>query len=309
MLVGFRKTPKFGLHRMLKYAHYIVFALLSAESIYAQIGQGSESYLARAGDVFISEREFLERFELAPGLYRHRKPQLEGEKTYFLYSLIAEKLLAQEALARNLDRDSMFQQALVELTKLIARDELYKVEVSQKVVVSPKEIQRGMAQAVKERKVSFFFFPNEADAQFIQKQIRKPGDFDRLQIDSTMDAVRDTATVLWGDADTLIESAAYGLQIGEVSPLIRTGDGYYLLRLSSVRPSPTFSKLGPDVLRERVTSRIRARKERVRMTEYIATTLKGKVGYSPPAVFKRFAFPARAPIASAFKLLSARATP
>ena len=72
--------------------------LIPLLSVHAQ--GGNDPVVARAGNAFISEREFQERFELTPGLYRHRKAQLEQEKLTFLYSMIAEKLLAQEARER-----------------------------------------------------------------------------------------------------------------------------------------------------------------------------------------------------------------
>ena len=249
----------------------------------------AETYIARAGDVFVTEREFLERFELTPGLYRHRKPQLEVEKLYFLYSMIAEKLLAQEAIARNLDRDSAFQQAVLELTKLVARDELYRQEVSQKVKVTETEIQEGTTHALTQLRVRFLFSPNADDAQFIRNQLTRNQDFELLRIDSSMDIVRDTATVIWGDADTLIETAAYMLRPGEISPVIQTGDGFYILKLDHRQANESYSSMQPDVLHERVALRIRARKEARRMVEFMRQTLKDKVSYSPSMVFAHFA--------------------
>lgn len=267
----------------------LLFVLLLSPHALA-LGEGSaERYVARAGDVFISEQEFLERFELTPGLYRHRKPQLAEEKLVFLYSMIAEKLLAQEAAARDLDRDTLFQQAFLDLTKMVARDELYRQEVSQKVDVWAKEIQQGMARAVKQRRVSFLFFPGGEDAQFVRRQMQKQTDFDLLNIDSSMNVVRDTATVIWGDADSVIEAAAYNLRIGEVSPVLRSGKGFYIFKLMEIEPNDYYLKMSPEALAERVGARLRMRKERVRMAEFMRLTLKHTTGYSPPALFKQFA--------------------
>src|SRR5438093_1115469 len=99
----------------------------------SQPAAGKNSTVGRAGEIFISKDEFIRRFEMLPAPNRHRRGRLEEEKLTFLYSLIAEKLLAQEAIDRRLDRDSAFLQSYSEVRKMLARDELYREEVSRKV--------------------------------------------------------------------------------------------------------------------------------------------------------------------------------
>ncbi len=101
---------------------------LALWAVSARAADQEEPLLGRAGEAPITERAFRERFELTPGLNRHRGARLETDKQEVLYSMIAEKLLAQEALARRLDADSLYQRALSEVTKLLARDALYRRE-------------------------------------------------------------------------------------------------------------------------------------------------------------------------------------
>ncbi len=264
-----------------------VFLLLHMHSL-AQTDGSSESVIARAGDTFVWEREFVERFELTPGSHRRRYGNLEAEKLTTLYSLVAEKLLAQEALVLQLDRTEVFENAMLGLTKLLARDELYHLEVTQKVSVSAEDMKRAVGQARAELLVSFLFFEREEDALFVRNQMTTGADFERLKIDSSMNVVRDTATVIWGDADEVIESAAYSLKEGEISMPLRAGEGYYLLRLDRVQPSSFYTSLPSPVLRERVESRLRARKETARAEEFIREMMVGKVAYSPSQRFQAF---------------------
>ena len=113
-----------------------------------QTAEHQNSAIARAGTMYISEEEFLERYELLPGQYRNRSNNVEESKFVFLYSLVAEKLLAQEALARHVDQDSMYQYAISGIKKMLARDQLYREEVSGKIKVSKKEVYKAF---------SFFF--------------------------------------------------------------------------------------------------------------------------------------------------------
>jgi parvulin-like peptidyl-prolyl isomerase len=276
-------------HHITACAVFFASFLLSFFPFSVSVLAEEQPILARAGSAFISEREFLERFELTPGLYRHRKSQLEGEKLKALYSIVAEKLLAQEALSRNLDRDSLYQSALLDLTKLLVRDELYRQEVRMKVNVPDAEIVRGMKQARTQVRVSFIFLTNEDDARFLRSRIATARDFETLVIDSTIGATRDTATVIWGDADTTIESAAYAMREGQVSEVLRAGDGFYILRVERKETNKFYQKLPHDVLRERVLTRLRMRGERIREQGFLRDVLRDKRSFSPRETIKQFA--------------------
>jgi parvulin-like peptidyl-prolyl isomerase len=263
-----------------------VFLACAAATATGQHTPQGEGILARAGARFITEREFRERFELLPGLYRHRGAGLEVTKLEFLYMLAAEKLLAQEAATRGLDRDSAFLAGLDGVRRLLARDQLYREEVRQSVTVTPADIAAGIRQAPVLLHVAYLYFGNEADARFVRGRIGSAREFDLLVPDSSLGALRDTATVIWGDAAEEIESAAYALGADEVSPPVRSGDGWYLLRVLSRSPRPDYSGLDPAALRERVEEVIRARRESVRMHEVLREVLSRTQGYGKAAAVK-----------------------
>ena len=253
----------------------------------AQALRPSPNVVAKAGELYVTEKEFLQRFELLPALQRSRKSRIEESKLELLYSLIAEKLLAQEARERKLDRDSAFLASFEEVRKLLARDQLYREEVRSKVSVSEQEVRRGMVEAQREILISFLFFDKAEDAAFVRKQIKTERDFDRVRIDSSLHAVRDTATVIWSDAQPAIERTAYRLKKGEISGVINAGSGYYILKVERTATNAFYTSLQPSVLYERVLVKLRERKEEARLSEYVKEILKGRVGYSKPAPFKR----------------------
>jgi hypothetical protein len=253
----------------------------------AQPSKSPPNVLAKAGDLFVTEKEFLQRFELLPALERSRKSRLEESKLELLYSLIAEKLLAQEARERKLDRDSAFVASFDEVRKLLARDQLYREEVSSKVNLTVPEVRQGISEAQREILISFLFFDKKEDASFVRKQIKTDRDFGKVSIDSSLHAVRDTATVIWSDAEPAIERAAYRLKKGEISGVTKAGAGYYILKVDRIAANAFYNSLQPSVLYERVLLKLRERKEQMRLNEFVAVALKGKPGYSKPAPFKR----------------------
>ncbi|MCX6142226.1 MAG: peptidyl-prolyl cis-trans isomerase, partial [Ignavibacteriales bacterium] len=269
---------------------WVAFAVVAAwwgAVAIAQPAQPPTNVVAKAGELFVTEKEFLQRFELLPALQRSRKSRLEESKLELVYSLIAEKLLAQEARERKLDRDSAFLASFEEVRKLLARDQLYREEVRSKVSVSEPEVRRGMAEAQREILISFLFFDKEEDAAFVRKQIKSERDFDRVRTDSSVHTVRDTVTVIWSDAQPAIERVAYRLKKGEISGVIKAGSGYYVLKVERTSTSAFYSSLQPSVLYERVLAKLRERKEEARLNEFVSESLKGRIGYSKPAPFKR----------------------
>ena len=258
----------------------LLFLWFMGSVLHGQTQKLSDDYIAKAGKTFISEDEFLSRFELLPGFGRHRANQLEGAKAELLDPMIAEKLLAEEAATRGLDKDSTFVHAFQEVRKMLSRDELYREEVSQKVHVTSDQVSEGIAMAMRQLLVSFIYFRKEEDARFIRSQMKKSTDFELLHIDSSFSVIRDTATVIWGDADPAIEKTAYSMKGDEISDVIFAAGGYYILKMKGVQRNNTYASMQPSVLNDRVEERIRLREEKERMEKFVKEVLSDKVGYS-----------------------------
>ncbi|MFN0157727.1 MAG: peptidyl-prolyl cis-trans isomerase [Bacteroidota bacterium] len=255
----------------------------------AQEKTAAENYVARAGSVFISEEEFIQRFEFLPALSRNRKQQLEAAKLELLYAMVAEKLLAQEAVERKLDEDTLFNSALLSIRKLLARDQLYREQISGRVTIPPAEIVEELRRTRQLVHVDFLFFDEENDAQFVRSGISTGADFDRMSVDSSLTGFRDTATVIWSDADMAIEQAAYELKPGGISPVIVAGSGFYILRCVKITEASTYSHITAEALQEKVMARIRQRKEQSLVRQFIPSVLHGKTGYAKPEPFKLLA--------------------
>lgn len=266
-----------------------ILIFLQSTQLLAQSSISAQAVIGKAGDTYISEKEFAQRFELLPSFQRNRKSNAEGAKLELLYSLIAEKLLAQEAREKRFDEDSLFQADYHEARKMLVRDQLYREEISRKVDISTAEITRGVAEAQRELLIAFIYVPLKEDVDFVRRQIKNSKDFENIQIDSSLHAVRDTATVIWGDAEPVIEKVAYALKRSEVSSVIQSGDGWYIIKLSKVSRSSYYTSLQPRALQEKVTAKLRERKERTRLDAFTQQFLKDKIGYSKPEIFKKLA--------------------
>ena len=228
----------------------------------------------------------MERYELLPWQYRNRANNIEESKLVFLYSLVAEKVLAQEALARHIDWDSMYQQAVAGIKKMLARDQLYREEISGKIKVSKEEVQKAIIDAKRQLFLSFLYFEDSTDAAFVKKQLKNCKQFNRFQIDTTMAVLQDTATLFWGEAEAPIEHAAFRLKKGECSPVVKASTGFYILHVEEDLPNTFYVSMQAHVLFERVEMKLRLRKEKERLDEYLLDILKTKIGFSLPRPFK-----------------------
>lgn len=236
--------------------------------------------------MYVSEQEFIERYELLPWQYRNRANNTEESKLVFLYSLVAEKLLAQEALAHNIDQDSMYLQAIEEIKKMLARDQLYREEISEKIKISKKEIQKAIIDAKRKLFLSFLFFEDSTEAAFVRRQLKNCVQFNSFQIDTTMAVIRDTATLFWGEAEAPIEEAAFHLRKGECSPVVKASMGFYILHVDNDLPNSFYVSMQASVLIEQIKTKLQLRKEKARLDEYLKDILRTKTGFSLPRPFK-----------------------
>jgi len=110
---------------------YIIF-LISFTFVIQTKAQTDDEVIAKIGNIQVTRKEFVQRYEMMPQLDKQMKgitPQLKEE---FLYGIIFEKLFAQAALEQKLDTVEITSYSLHEFEKMFLRDALYNKEVSDK---------------------------------------------------------------------------------------------------------------------------------------------------------------------------------
>ena len=95
--------------------------------------------------------------------------------------------------------------------------------------------------------------------------------------------------MIWGDAERRFKPPRTSSNRERYAPVVAAGEGYYILKRLKVYSSGYYASMQPGVLRERVTSKIRERKEQVRAAQFVDDVLNDKLGRSLPAPFKLLA--------------------
>lgn len=221
------------------------------------------------------------------GLYARLSPQMRAEyeksggKTQFLDTYIRKRLLVQEALKQNFDKQPSTQfelQASREsvLFDLYVRDVVSKAFVSESelkalyenskfefaapeqirarhILITPKPANPGNKQSVEEARQAALLQMNEV----YQRIRRGEATFERMAQQYSMDGSAqgggDLGFFPRGKMVQEFEDAAFALQPGEISPVVPTQFGFHLIRLEERRPTGfrPFEEVRAD-LRERL---------------------------------------------------------
>jgi parvulin-like peptidyl-prolyl isomerase len=247
-----------------------------------------EKPIARGGGIQISVDEFVRRYEMTPGFGHERQGDAAVSRLDLAYSMIAEKLLAREAVRRGLDKDPALREAVATITRLLARDELYRKEISAKVKVTPAEISRGMDRARHPLLLCFVRTNDPRGAEEFRRKLPDGADLQTVRLDPSLRAVRDTVRLVWGEGHPAMEDAAYRMAPGQISPVIQVENRFYVVSLLRVLTTPVEDLPGGSPLRETVTRRLRERHETALVADFLGRTLRGKSGYALPRTMKLF---------------------
>jgi len=263
--------------------------LIAFLNAHGQTGGKENFILARVGRQVITEKEFQERFDLLPGPGRSSPGQIEAAKQDMLLSLVAEKLLANAAEANGLLRDTAITREIDQVRRLLARDELFRDEVQHKVKVLPSEIRLGVQRAKRRLLVSYLFSEDRTPLDLARRQIRRGMGLNSMSFDSTSGVLHDTITVDWGQAEAELENAAFAAKPGQVSPVIHSSLGWFVLQLLHEEPNPNAVGQGDNELRANVERILRLRKEEKRLEEFVASATLSFEGRSTPERFREIA--------------------
>lgn len=249
--------------------------------------------LAWVGTSVITARDFLERFELMPWPGKDRRAEHDSARIKALRSLVAERLLAQEAAARGVGKDSVTQRQVAGLERMMVRDALFRREVVGRISFTDREVSEGMKRYPKERIVLFLAAPSEDAVRDLRTAVRRPGTIDSLlhTLPRSILMRVDTMTVTFGAIDRILEDSAYALSVRRPlsgpfrSPLY----GWGVLALLAEHPSGEAAKKSvPDRIRA-VENILRARKQTERANAYSGSILSRQRGEADPERFERFA--------------------
>ncbi len=182
-------------------------------------------------------------------------------------TLIAEAILAFEAVKENLHKTEKAALIIDQYNKEALYEEWMNSEIRRKVEITDKEIISGYDKLKEQRFVEYWKVnsPDEAKSLIAELQYCK----------STLN---NSEIKLLEYAESLeeVEDVVYNLQIGEISKPVLVDSLYYIFRLKKKIPHPDYSKNDMQYWKGVIEKRIRERKERKILDEALLILLKEK---------------------------------
>lgn len=251
---------------------------------------GSEQKLVKVGNRIISKYEFLERYELTPGTNRQNKKFTESSKIDFLYTLIAEKLWAIEAVSLGLDTIEVMKFSRDAFEKLFIRDELYRREILNKIQITEEELVEGFMNNSTILKINFLFSEDEEEINKLYNLLNSGMSFDSILSERPeFEEQPEPLEIVYGQMEKKIEDSLYSLKMGEYTLPILTPDGWYIFKIQN-RTEQLISRIEDiENSKNTVGKIIKARKEQEIYSEFYYNFFKNKSVDVNPVLFESLA--------------------
>ncbi len=181
----------------------------------------------------------------------------EAEARRFLDIVVNERLLVQEAYDLELDADPSVRPQVDAFRDQTAVNYLLKREIDEKAVPTKEEIRHAWDQAADLFVAREIVLDTSAEAESIRASLMGGADFETLARTCSTSPTRTRGGSLtpftWGSLSPEVEGAAFLMEPGEISPVVRTKAGWSVLmlidRMAATRPA----------LDDRVSARIAAK--------------------------------------------------
>lgn len=197
--------------------------------------QSSKEIVAKAGDIVISKEEFRKRYEFVPHVRSGDGFDSTSFKKKFLHTLIAEKLLALEAINEGINQQQNFRAMIENLSNIYLRDALYKKEVLDKIVIPDSAVIQGQVRIMKSVRTKFIYSRDKDEIGKIYSDIKAGVSFDSiLATRPEMKEQREAAEVTFGTMNEKMEEAIYKMGSGQITPPIELKEGWYICNIYSI---------------------------------------------------------------------------
>jgi hypothetical protein len=228
----------------------------------------TKEIVARAGGIEITSSEFQERFHLTPQLEMHRKAQVEANKKIFLYGLLAEKLLALEAVEMGLDTAETVRFFLKNFEKMFVRDALYRKEIKQR----SRDYAENLLSFYLENSSRIFtksiILKDEEEINRIYSLLQKGVAFDDVYSEMTPQE-RDTITLFAGTIDNRTEDELFRLPEKSFSKPLRYNEHWVIFYIEHKSDPVMAQAMGWETEYKRLEKAARDKAELIYYKEYM----------------------------------------
>lgn len=193
--------------------------------------QVQDQIVAKVGNSTINASEIKERFSLTPWPKGDKEKLSKDPKSDFLYTLIAEKLLAQKARDLGYDTSAVMNSAFKTIEKMYVRDALYKHEISSKVNITNVDLDNAVQKNRYRLKLDCLKAPDEKGIQTLYNSLKKGISFNSMLEKNSALEKDSLLEVSFGEVDSSLEAVLFSLKPGKYTAPVAAPDGWLIFRL------------------------------------------------------------------------------
>jgi parvulin-like peptidyl-prolyl isomerase len=201
--------------------------------------------IASVGDYKIFLTDFTERYSAfisSSGIKDNIAARLS-----ILNNMITEVLLKNYDDNSNIYNNSEYLKELSWTRNQTILDYLKDQEIYAKLTASEEEIKEAFFRSNKQVAARHLFTQSEEEANHLYELLKIGVDFENLAAQVFTDSIlRNNGGFLgyfsWGEMDPAFEDAAFSLRIGEISPPVRTAQGFSIIRVDDIIANPIITE-------------------------------------------------------------------
>ncbi|MBD3403087.1 hypothetical protein GF420_09340 [candidate division GN15 bacterium] len=225
--------------------HILFLTFLAVGLLCLGMGCGSdegEEVIAEVNGYEITQKEFGDYIQSLRYPWTSAQEEYETKRAY-LDSLIIQRLMIQEAYEKGIDE-------LSELTRLVMAnkdrfllDALYKKHVTDKVDVTETDVREFYNKLEHRIRASHILVSDPDTAEMLVDRILAGENFGTLAYEYSQDpqAKRnrgDLGYFTWGVMVDEFQEAAFNMEVGEVSPPVKSQLGYHIIKVTGKDKNP-----------------------------------------------------------------------
>lgn len=217
-----------------------------------------KKYVAKVGDEVITQNQFKTRYEFTPQIGSH----IGESKNSFLYTLIAEKLWAQQARAAGLHNEPVIAATLNAIKKMFIRDQLYKNEISSKVSIDESEIAQAVERELSTLTLAYLRADSQQEINNLYYLLSSGYSFDSLLVSRPeVNDKQNNSSLSYSEINPVIADSVYKLNVGEFTKPVETDAGWFIFFLKERNTSLFPNSEGKAAAVKKAEDRLREIKE------------------------------------------------
>jgi peptidyl-prolyl cis-trans isomerase C len=248
-----------------------------------------EPTVARAGKTIIPLSEFRDRYEFTPHTLMTKDTQ--RNKRQVLISLLGEKILAEDAYHRDLNKDKKFLTYSEQMEKEAVVEALFEQEVVSKIQISDEELRKAFMLSQSELDVQVLSFDNIEQAVEAKKQIDAGKNLHQVKREFQTDTFISTDSVLtltmkWGESHPKIEQIAFQLKLNAVSDPVEADGVSFIIKLIQKRTNVMITEADYLKAVSSIRDKIKQRKRTEMFTDFMRSLMSDKKVRVSKEIFK-----------------------